>query len=362
MAEMFDAIDRCPAPVVARVQGAALGGGMGLCAVSDLVIAEAGAKFGFTETPPRHPAGGHQPVRHRQDRRDQRASAVPGWPALRRHASAAHRPHPRGRRGRRGARPRGGCRRRRHAGGRTDRGAGGQVDHPRGARPAARVDALAHGAQVIARQRVSAEGQEGLRAFLEKRAPAWTRAEEPTRATDRRSTLRVPTCRKRDKRRLTSNATNATVRPMERRSDPVRPRAGSGSSTRTVQRWLREGRLPSVTVGGRLKVAVGVRRASIAQRRSAGTPSEAIGRLLVANRGELVVRIARTCRSSASDPGPGARGPGAAWWTPAADEVVPLRDRLPRLTRCSRRHDGRRRCHPPRLWLPGRERRASPRR
>ena len=33
MAEMFDAIDRCPAPVVARVHGAALGGGMGLCAV-----------------------------------------------------------------------------------------------------------------------------------------------------------------------------------------------------------------------------------------------------------------------------------------------------------------------------------------
>lgn len=50
MAEMFDAIDRCPAPVIARVHGAALGGGMGLCAVSDLVIAEAGAKFGFTET------------------------------------------------------------------------------------------------------------------------------------------------------------------------------------------------------------------------------------------------------------------------------------------------------------------------
>lgn len=50
MAEMFDAIDRCGAPVVARVHGAALGGGMGLCAVSDLVIAEAGTKFGFTET------------------------------------------------------------------------------------------------------------------------------------------------------------------------------------------------------------------------------------------------------------------------------------------------------------------------
>jgi methylglutaconyl-CoA hydratase len=50
MAEMFDAIDRCPVPVIARVHGAALGGGMGLCAVSDLVIAEAGTRFGFTET------------------------------------------------------------------------------------------------------------------------------------------------------------------------------------------------------------------------------------------------------------------------------------------------------------------------
>ncbi len=50
MADMFEGIDTCPVPVIARVQGAALGGGMGLCAVSDLVIAESGAKFGFTET------------------------------------------------------------------------------------------------------------------------------------------------------------------------------------------------------------------------------------------------------------------------------------------------------------------------
>lgn len=50
MVEMFETIDTCPVPVVARVQGAALGGGMGLCAVSDLVIAESGARFGFTET------------------------------------------------------------------------------------------------------------------------------------------------------------------------------------------------------------------------------------------------------------------------------------------------------------------------
>ena len=35
---------------IARVQGAALGGGMGLCAVSDVVVATADATFGFTET------------------------------------------------------------------------------------------------------------------------------------------------------------------------------------------------------------------------------------------------------------------------------------------------------------------------
>lgn len=50
MAEMFETIDTCPVPVIARVQGAALGGGMGLCAVADLVIAESGSRFGFTET------------------------------------------------------------------------------------------------------------------------------------------------------------------------------------------------------------------------------------------------------------------------------------------------------------------------
>ena len=47
---MLAAVDRCPAPVIARVQGAALGGGMGLCAVSDVVLATADATFGFTET------------------------------------------------------------------------------------------------------------------------------------------------------------------------------------------------------------------------------------------------------------------------------------------------------------------------
>lgn len=47
---MLMAIDACPVPVIARVQGAALGGGMGLCAVSDVVLATTSSRFGFTET------------------------------------------------------------------------------------------------------------------------------------------------------------------------------------------------------------------------------------------------------------------------------------------------------------------------
>ena len=50
MSDMYRAIDRCPKPVVVRVHGAALGGGAGLCAVADAVVAEAETIFGFTET------------------------------------------------------------------------------------------------------------------------------------------------------------------------------------------------------------------------------------------------------------------------------------------------------------------------
>jgi methylglutaconyl-CoA hydratase len=46
---MFDAIDTLPLPVIARVHGAALGGGMGLIAASDLVVSAENALFGFTE-------------------------------------------------------------------------------------------------------------------------------------------------------------------------------------------------------------------------------------------------------------------------------------------------------------------------
>ena len=46
---MLEAIDRCPAPVVARVQGHALGGGAGLVAAADIAIASTDAQFAFSE-------------------------------------------------------------------------------------------------------------------------------------------------------------------------------------------------------------------------------------------------------------------------------------------------------------------------
>lgn len=49
METMFRTIATCPKPVVARVQGAALGGGAGLVATADIAIASTAAQFGFTE-------------------------------------------------------------------------------------------------------------------------------------------------------------------------------------------------------------------------------------------------------------------------------------------------------------------------
>ena len=46
---MCEAIDRCPAPVVARIHGYALGGGSGLVACADIAIAAPDTVFGFSE-------------------------------------------------------------------------------------------------------------------------------------------------------------------------------------------------------------------------------------------------------------------------------------------------------------------------
>jgi methylglutaconyl-CoA hydratase len=46
---MLDTINTCPAPVIARVQGHALGGGCGLVACADVVVAAPDAVFAFSE-------------------------------------------------------------------------------------------------------------------------------------------------------------------------------------------------------------------------------------------------------------------------------------------------------------------------
>lgn len=50
LAAMFDAINRCAVPVLGVVHGAALGGGIGLVAICDFVLATDGTQFGLTET------------------------------------------------------------------------------------------------------------------------------------------------------------------------------------------------------------------------------------------------------------------------------------------------------------------------
>jgi methylglutaconyl-CoA hydratase len=49
LGRLFAALDRLPLPLIGRVHGAALGGGAGLAAVCDIVVAADDATFGFTE-------------------------------------------------------------------------------------------------------------------------------------------------------------------------------------------------------------------------------------------------------------------------------------------------------------------------
>ena len=170
--DMLLAVDRCPVPVVARVHGAALGGGMGLCAVSDLVLAADGTTFGFTETKlgilpaviapfvlakiGESQARAVIPSGERFDTEraramglvhevlpdaatlDERVDAVVGDILL--------------------------------AGPTAARAAKALIRDLRGSNTDATRELIVN---VAARQRVSAEGQEGLGAFLEKRTPHW---------------------------------------------------------------------------------------------------------------------------------------------------------------------------------------------
>jgi methylglutaconyl-CoA hydratase len=172
MAELFETIDTCPVPVIARVQGAALGGGMGLLAVADLVVAESGAKFGFTETRLGVIPAVIAPFVIAKIGESQARALFPGgrrFDALRAQRIGLV-----------------------HEVVEGDAALDAAVDAavadilasgPAASRAAKaivrEVRGLGHGsskwhtARVIARQRTSAEAQEGFRAFTEKRRPAW---------------------------------------------------------------------------------------------------------------------------------------------------------------------------------------------
>ena len=171
-AEMFLAINTIPAIVIGRIHGAALGGGSGLAAVCDIVVADEAAIFGFTETKLGHSAGDDFPVRVTEDRRVRRARVVPDRHAVRRRAGQGDR-----------------ARARRGAAGVPGRGGREYVNESLSASPTAvarakalipRVlgrppaEVMGITAEAIAAQRVSPEGQEGLTAFLDKRTPPWT--------------------------------------------------------------------------------------------------------------------------------------------------------------------------------------------
>lgn len=50
LAEMLQALNEMPCPLIARIHGGAFGGGVGLACVADVAIAVEGTKFGLTET------------------------------------------------------------------------------------------------------------------------------------------------------------------------------------------------------------------------------------------------------------------------------------------------------------------------
>lgn len=173
-AEMFLAINTVPAIVIGRIHGAALGGGSGLAAVCDIVVADEGAIFGFTET-----KLGILPA------------MISPYVLQKIGASAARELFLTGMRFSAG--------RAREIGlvhqvvplAQLDDAVAGYVNEALSASPTAvarskalipRVVGRAPAevidvtAEAIAAQRVSAEGQEGLKAFLDKRTPAWVPA------------------------------------------------------------------------------------------------------------------------------------------------------------------------------------------
>ena len=61
---MLERLDTLPVPVIGRIQGAALGGGVGLAAVCDIVVAARRRGVRAQRGEARHSSRGHRSLRH----------------------------------------------------------------------------------------------------------------------------------------------------------------------------------------------------------------------------------------------------------------------------------------------------------
>ena len=173
LSEMFASLDELPLPLIGRVHGAALGGGVGLAAVCDIVIAEHDAVFGFTEVKLGIIPAVISPFAiakiGRSAARELFLSGARFSATRAREIGLVHHVVPASE---------------------LDRVVESCIQELLGAGPQAvaaakalistvsRVSIQQAGpltARAIAERRISAEGQEGLKAFLEKRKPSWAR-------------------------------------------------------------------------------------------------------------------------------------------------------------------------------------------
>jgi methylglutaconyl-CoA hydratase len=179
LAALFRAIRDCPLPVIGRIQGAAMGGGSGLVAACDIAVAAADCRFAFSEArlgivpavispfvlPRIGPSAARELFLTGEIFDADRARAIG---LLHRVVDAAE----------------------------LDAAVAERVDAllPAGPQAQAAIKRLIpyvaaqddseasrdFTARLIAERRASSEGQEGMAAFLERRAPAWLTGEEPS--------------------------------------------------------------------------------------------------------------------------------------------------------------------------------------
>lgn len=171
LASMYAAIDGSPAPVIGKIHGACLGGGAGLAAVCDIAVASDDALFGFTEAKLGIVPAVISPFVLRKIGQSHAralfttAERFDAHRALR--IGLVHDVVPRAE---------------------LDAAVQRKIDEllssgPRAARVAKEIartvgvlsaaEARGRTARLTAERRTSDEGQEGLRAFLEKRKPSW---------------------------------------------------------------------------------------------------------------------------------------------------------------------------------------------